>query len=332
MRFPRVVWAGSHLPNAPQMRRRVVKTKSEYINWFNQYNGKMNCYTTVYDFEDINDNTQIDSSVILDRMFLDFDAHDKPLELAHEDFVSVAKRLEEQDILFRSYFSGKGFHIIAKGERVTDIRSIQQYYSELAKDYPTLDRTGIQITRLRRIPNSMNLSSTYGDDKSYFCTPVNYKLGDLDLILETAKTMTPIDIEYGSKKIVFPSVKPIEVSDIEVEMPKPIGKIPILPCLNNAIMVENPSHYARVYLIQWYRDLLSGRERNLPLEQQAELINTVMSELKTIASRDEIWLDWDEHVTRKYVTGIVSKGYHAPSCKTLIPQGYCIGKCWRYCE
>ena len=72
------------------MRRRVVKTKSEYIDWFNQYNGKMNCYTTVYDFEDINDNTQIDSSVILDRMFLDFDAHDKPLELAHSDFVSVA--------------------------------------------------------------------------------------------------------------------------------------------------------------------------------------------------------------------------------------------------
>jgi len=313
------------------MRRRVVKTKSEYINWFNQYNGKMNCYTTVYDFEDINDNTQIDSSVILDRMFLDFDAHDKPLELAHEDFVSVAKRLEEQDILFRSYFSGKGFHIIAKGERVTDIRSIQQYYSELAKDYPTLDRTGIQITRLRRIPNSMNLSSTYGDDKSYFCTPVNYKLGDLDLILETAKTMTPIDIEYGSKKIVFPSVKPIEVSDIEVEMPKPIGKIPILPCLNNAIMVENPSHYARVYLIQWYRDLLSGRERNLPLEQQAELINTVMSELKTIASRDEIWLDWDENVTLKNVRWMVSKGYHAPSCEAiLVPQGYCIGKCWRY--
>jgi len=314
------------------MRRRVVKTKSEYIDWFNQYNGKMNCYTTVYDFEDINDNTQIDSSVILDRMFLDFDAHDKPLELAHSDFVSVAKILEEQDIMFRSYFSGKGFHIIAKGERVTDIRSIQQYYTDLAKDYPTLDRTGIQITRLRRIPNSMNLSSTYGDDKSYFCTPVNYKLGDLDLILETAKTMTPIDLEYGTKKINFPSVKPIEVSDIEVKMPKPIGKIPTLPCLNNAIMVENPSHYARVYLIQWYRDLLSGRERNLPLEQQTELINTVMSELKTIASQDEIWLDWDEQVTRKYVTGIVSKGYHAPSCNTLIAQGHCIGKCWRYCE
>jgi len=314
------------------MRRRVVKTKNEYINWFNQYNGKMNCYTTVYDFEDINDNTQIDSSVILDRMFLDFDAHDKPLELAHSDFVSVAKRLEEQDIMFRSYFSGKGFHIIAKGERVTDIRSIQQYYSELAKDFTTLDRTGIQITRLRRIPNSMNLSSTYGDDKSYFCIPVNYKLEDLDLILETATTMTPIDIEYGTNKIKFPLVKPIELSDIEVEMPKPIGKIPILPCLNNAIMVENPSHYARVYLIQWYRDLLSGRERNLPLEQQTELINTVMSELKTIASQDEIWLDWDERITRKYVTGIVSKGYHAPSCKTLIPQGLCVGKCWRYCE
>jgi len=292
----------------------------------------MNCYTTVYDFGIINDNIQINSSVILDRMFLDFDAHDQPLSAAHDDFVSVAKKLEEQDILFRSYFSGKGFHIIAKGEKVTDIRSIQQYYTKLAKDYPTLDRTGIQTTRLRRVPNSMNLSSTYGNDKSYFCIPINDKLDDLDLILETAKNMVPIDIESGTKKISFPTVLPIEESDIEVEMPKPIGKIPMLPCLHNAIMVENPSHYARVYLIQWYRDLLTGRERNIPLEQQEELINTIMSELQVIASQDEIWLDWDERITRKYVAGIVSKGYDATSCKTLIPQGYCVGKCWRYCE
>jgi hypothetical protein len=292
----------------------------------------MNCYTTVYDFEEINDNIQIDSSVILDRMFLDFDAHDKPLELAHKDFVSVAQKLEDQNIMFRSYFSGKGFHIIAKGERVVDIRSIQQYYTELAKDYPTLDRTGIQINRLRRVPNSMNLSSTYGDDKSYFCIPVNYKSDELDLILETAKNICPIDIEYGSKKIAFPSVKPIELADIEVEMPEPVGSLPILPCLHNSIMVENPSHFARVYLIHWWRDLLTGRERNVSLEQQEKVIDTIMIELEKIASLDEVWLDWNYGVTKMYVSGIVSKGYHTPSCDKLIAQGYCVGKCWRYVE
>tara|TARA_Y100000592_G_scaffold78649_1_gene123767 strand:+ start:3946 stop:4890 length:945 start_codon:yes stop_codon:yes gene_type:complete len=314
------------------MRRKVVKTKSEFLDWFNQFNGKMNCYTTVYDFEDINDNTQIDSSVILDRMFLDFDAHGKPLELAHKDFVEVAKKLESQDIMFRSYFSGKGFHIIALGERVNDIRCIQQYYTELAKDHPTLDSSGIQINRLRRIPNSMNLSTTYDEDKSYFCIPINYKLEDLDLILQSAKNIVPLDIKYGSKRIKFPTVEPIEASDIEVEMPKPVGSLPILPCLHNSIMVENPSHNARVYLIHWWRDLLTGRERNISPEQQEKVIDTIMVELEKIASLDEVWLDWNYDVTKMYVSGIVSKGYHTPSCDKLIAQGYCVGKCWRYVD
>ena len=41
-------------------------------------------------------------------------------------------------------------------------------------------------------------------------------------------------------------------------VPKTTGRLPMLPCLHNAIMTENPSHMARAYLVSWYRDLLSG--------------------------------------------------------------------------
>ena len=51
MKFPREVWAGSHLRNAPQMKRVIVRNKTEFETWVNAFNGKMNCYTTVYDFE-----------------------------------------------------------------------------------------------------------------------------------------------------------------------------------------------------------------------------------------------------------------------------------------
>ena len=96
-------------------------------------------------------------------------------------------------------------------------------------------------------------------------------------------------------------------------------------------MVQNPGHYARVYLVQWYRDILSFGEREISLDNQKEITDTIMSELMEIASKPDVWLDWDYHKTHKYVWGIVSKGYNAPSCyKILIPQGYCIGKCWRY--
>ena len=59
----------------------------------------MNCYTTVYDFADFTDNAKVDSSVILDKMFLDFDAHGEPLENAGKDFISVHKFFVEQNIL-----------------------------------------------------------------------------------------------------------------------------------------------------------------------------------------------------------------------------------------
>ena len=322
MKFPREVWAGSHLKNAPQMKRKIVKNKQEFVQWVNDYNGKMNCYTTVYDFDIVNDNTKIDSSVVLNRMFLDFDAHDEPLENAYRDFMSVGKKLLSNDLMFNAYFSGKGFHIIAHGERVDDIRCIQQYYTELAKDHPTLDRTGIQTNRLRRVPNTLNLSSGK-EGNHYYCMPLDFiSIESLYEILVMAKNRNPLTT-MGSKRIVFPTVKPIHLADIEIEIPKPIGTLPIIPCLHNSIMVENPSHLARVYLTQWYRDLLTLGERNVTSEQQKEVIDLIMKEFAAIASYPEVWLDWDYNKTKKYVS---------VGCGSLITQGYCVGKCWRYHE
>ncbi len=320
------MWAGSHLRNAPQMKRKIVKNKQEYLDWVNAYNGRMNCYTTVYDFEVFGENTKIDNSVVLDRMFLDFDAHDEPLVNAYYDFVGVCTKYLEENIKFRPYFSGQGFHIIVYGEVADDIRSIQRYYSKLATDYDTLDRTGIQTNRLRRVPNTENMKV------GRFCIPVNIESEpSLDDILSLTDGIVADDFVYGSNLVRWPEVEPISMSSVEIDVPDSIGRLPILPCLHNAITVENPSHYARVYLTQWYRDLLSIGQREISLEAQNQIIAKIMEEFREIANVDGIWLDWDESKTRGHVEYIVSRGYNAPGCRSvLIPQGYCIGKCWRY--
>ena len=316
------MWAGSHLRNAPQMKRKIVKSKKEFVDWVNTYNGKMNCYTTVYDYADFTDNAKVDSSVVIDRMFLDFDAHDEPLKNAYEDFRAVHEYFRSYNIKHDTIFSGKGFHIIAYGELADDIRSVQRYYSELAKDYPTLDRTGIQTNRLRRIPNTMNLSTD-----GLYCIPVNPRDWKMDIHWRGHQSQK----QFGNKLIRWPKVKPVAVSEVEIEVPKPLGNLPILPCLHSSITVENPSHYARVYLVQWFRDLLSLGVRDIDDKSKKEISERIMKELKTIASKDDIWLDWDERKTKSHVDFIVNRGYHAPSCKgVLIPQGYCVGKCWRY--
>ena len=313
------------------MKRQIVKNSQEFVDWVNLFNGKMNCYTTVYDYEHYAENAKVESSIILDRMFLDFDSHHEPLLNSFNDMYSVATKFDREDLMFKMYFSGKGFHIILYGEKAYDIRSIQQYYSELAKDYNTLDRTGIQTNRLKRIPNTVNLSSK----GPYFCIPLTFDdiNNGLDYILNRATTGNHKSIKYGSTLKTWNAVAPIEVSKVEIAPPKPPGELPILPCLNNSIMVENPGHYARVYLAQWYRDILAMGERDLPQEKQNEIVEIIMKEFAAIAEHENVWLDWDEGTTRRYVQGIVSKGYHAPGCKSvLIPQGYCPGKCWRYCE
>lgn len=316
------------------MKRQIVKSEEEFRKWVNTYNGIMNCYTTVYDFADFTDNAKVDSSVILDRMFLDFDAHGEPLENAYNDFLGVHRYFVEQNIKHDTIFSGKGFHIIAYGEVADDIRCIQEYYTDLAKNYPTLDRTGIQTNRLRRIPNTMNLSTEEG----LYCYHINPKpfgkfMPNRIKTYLTYSRATNIDSPTGDKLIRWPKVKPVSVSETLIDVPEALGRIPILPCLQNAITVENPSHMARVYLVQWYRDLLSLGVRDVSSDQQEEIVNSIMSELEYLASRENMWLDWDEKVTKKHVEWIVSKGYHAPSCNgSLIPQGYCVGKCWRYHE
>ena len=99
------------------MKRRIVRNRRELIDFINTYNGLMNCYFTIYDFERFNDNVKIDSSIILDRAFLDFDAHgDKTLQEAYDDMSSVLHDLVEDNIKFKAFFSGKGFHVIVFGD------------------------------------------------------------------------------------------------------------------------------------------------------------------------------------------------------------------------
>jgi len=71
------------------MKRKIVSSRNEYINFINAQNNRTNVYTTVYDFERFYETAKDDSSVILDRVFLDFDAHDDSIHDAWRDLKTV---------------------------------------------------------------------------------------------------------------------------------------------------------------------------------------------------------------------------------------------------
>ena len=322
------------------MKRKIVKTKSEYVNFIKVQNNRTNVYTTVYDFGLFAETAKVDSSVIIDRIFFDFDAHEDELESALNDLKIVLEYVSKyQHTIF---FSGRGFHLFVFGKQVDNIRGIQAYFREV-KEYldskvgneNSLDERVGQVTRLRRVPNTVNLASDNGNGIPYYCIPIfqeDIEKG-LEHILETAMSPRLIPRRVtGDTLVSWPDMPPIEAVEGEVKPVVVEGALPLLPCLYNAIMVENPSHMARVYLVSWYRDILTQRMDLSTKESKEKVLNTIVDEIERIVeSSDEVWLDWDKETTRKHARFTVFGNYNAPNCKTkLIPEGYCVGKCWRY--
>lgn len=320
------------------MKRKIVQTKNEYIEFVRVQNNKTNVYTTVYDFENFSGNAKIENSVVINRIFLDFDAHGEgALERAFSDTCTIMEHVKENKWEHSLFFSGRGFHLFIEGEQTHSIRNIQVFFrrmKSLLGENSTLDDRVGQITRLRRVPNTVNLSSSDGNGNSYYCIPLFYDdlQNGLPNILTLAKCHRTIPFrKEGSIKAVFPEAPPLEEIEGEVEVPDYDGTLPILPCLHNATMSENPAHISRAYLVSWYRDLLSGYRDLNTLEDKKKVLDLVIEELRvSFGEKEDVWLDWDERTTRQHAKFTVYGNYNTPSCAKLISDGYCIGKCWRY--
>jgi len=320
------------------MKRKIVQTKNEYLEFVQTQNNKTNVYTTVYDFDEFSDNAKMEHSVIINRVFLDFDAHeDESLKEAFNDVCIVMDYVKENDWEHSLFFSGRGFHLFIEGERTQSIRNIQVFFKQIKSllgTNSTLDDRVGQISRLRRVPNTVNLSSRDENGNPYYCIPLFYE--DLQNGLATLHTLAkyPRTIPYrkeGSIKVIFPEAPPIEDIEGEVDVPSHDGTLPILPCLYHATMSENPAHISRAYLVAWYRDLLSLNQNLKTMEDKQKVLNLVVEELKVVfGEKEDVWLDWDESTTRKHAKFTVYGNYNTPSCGKLISDGYCVGKCWRY--
>ena len=323
------------------MTRKVKFSKSEYVAFVNAQNNRTNVYTTVYDFAEFTEKAKIDSSVIRDRIFFDFDAHEDTIDIAFRDLKVVMDLIYERDYKHTLFFSGRGFHLFVFGKATDSMRNIQILFQEIkeyliskvGKDNTLDDRVG-QTTRLRRVPNTVNMASSDDNGNPYFCIPLLREDMNkpIENILSLAKTQRQIPFEIqGKNYAVFPQAPPIKAMEGEVDVPETIGKLPMLPCLYNAVMTENPSHLSRAYLVSWYRDLLSGYQDLENFEQKQKVLDLVVEELERVfAESDSVWLDWDKNETRKHAKFTVFNNYNTPHCDKLISEGYCVGKCWRY--
>ena len=318
-----------------------MTTKNDYIKFVKSHNNKTNVYTTVYDFEYFTETMPVEDSVIIDRIFLDFDAHEDDLDKAWRDVKAVMELVISNNYKHTLFFSGRGFHLFLFGKRAKDMRDVQALFKQI-KSYlvmkvgkdNTLDERVGQKTRLRRVPNTVNMASSDGEGNARYCIPLTIDDLSLDIeeILSIAKKPRHLPFQKGGKnEVVFPVAPPIEAMEGSVSVPSSVGKLPMLPCLHNAVMVENPTHLARAYLVAWYRDLLSGYTDLTTHADKQKVHELVVEELERVfADSDSVWLDWDKNETIKHSRFTVHNNYNTPHCDRLISEGFCVGKCWRY--
>ena len=318
-----------------------MTTKNDYIEFVKSHNNKTNVYTTVYDFEYFTETMPVEDSVIIDRIFLDFDAHEDDLDKAWRDVKAVMELVISNNYKHTLFFSGRGFHLFLFGKRAKDMRDVQALFKQI-KSYlvmkvgkdNTLDERVGQKTRLRRVPNTVNMASSDGEGNARYCIPLTIDDLSLDIeeILSIAKKPRHLPFQKGGKnEVVFPVAPPIEAMEGSVSVPSSVGKLPMLPCLHNAVMVENPTHLARAYLVAWYRDLLSGYTDLTTHADKQKVHELVVEELERVfADSDSVWLDWDKNETIKHSRFTVHNNYNTPHCDRLISEGFCVGKCWRY--
>jgi len=340
MRFPREVWAGSPVENAIQPKRVVVNDERYFRQFVLDHNGKMNVYTSVYDYDEFSNNRGLEHTVNIDRIFLDIDAHSGELEQAYDDLKKLHKWLLAEDYIHNLAFSGRGFYIFVHGLRTFDLRRVKAFYNichDVINKSKTLDSRVINTARLRRVQNTYHMGA-----KKFSINLFSEDLDNsLEYILNLAKSPRHMPKKYyGSQKVDWPDVKKMEVAEIEIKSVESPATLPILPCLKAAVMTHNPLHQVRHYLVQWYNEMLTDMvifEENLDCRQDevgGEALNDIVSiickEIDEIASNEDVWIDYNAPKTRKAVDYVVKKRYLAPSCQTLINNGYCVGKCWRY--
>ena len=153
------------------MKRKKMTTKNEYFEFVKSHNNRTNVYTTVYDFEHFTETMPVEDSVIIDRIFLDFDAHEDNLDMAWRDVKVVMEMVIDNDYLHTLFFSGRGFHLFLFGKTTKNMRNVQTFFREVkqlldlkvGKNNSLDERVG-QKTRLRRVPNTVNMSSSDGKE------------------------------------------------------------------------------------------------------------------------------------------------------------------------
>lgn len=325
------------MPREIGLKRARCTDVTDYHRYIKALNGKSNLYTSLYSFRD-KDRDQpwrfSHASAVIDRAWWDFDAGERgTIDEVKDDVGQLLGRLDGD---IRVVATGRGFHVHQLFSRSVVGRDFHaplgRYQRLMAQGLKTLDGVGFPA-KMTRIPDTYNVTRK----RWAVNVPVDALRNDIHAfrIPDTPRAEWAVyDPFTGAKSASsFDFVKWVADNPApEVKMQKfqgdvsSIGDIPIPPCLDKAVRVDNPGHEVRVALVQhlaeemrWFADPMT-----VPAEQKREMEDGIFDFISDLG-----WEGFKPHLTRQGIrTNLNYK--QSPSCKWYVARGMCVGKCWRY--
>ena len=321
------------LPREFSRKRFFINSMEVYLNHINFFNTKDEVYTNTYSyketyFDEYNREKFDRKSIIIDRIPFDFDT-----DGAYEDMYELYCYLKGKNISQTVVFSGRGYHVYihTKIDTTNTILDVSLFQNKIVKQLGlNVDPTIVgNPSHLIRIPG------TYNKRRGRFCISLTEEEINTshEEICELAKVQRKgiIKLEGGLFKLEhykssdtlpdFPTFnKPLEDLDIDLDL--------LIPCLTTNIRSGGYlPHNERVWICQYLSEIYrNGRH---PSSLNENELNGIVNEI--VDFFEDIVVDFDRNLTRKYVKGIVKKYLNSPSCNTLKMNGKCVENefCWR---
>ena len=331
----------SQFPREFGLKRRIVKTEADFWRQVNLHNGKMNCYTTLYDYDEQTEwGKPIYESCIWDRMLWDFDNEG---DLANELMLQLTDHLVSSDILHTNVFSGRGYHnyTFCKPNLQSPAYAIRAYQAEVCKDLgismdvkngldPTSIANGTKIIRIigtmntraegRRaclsIPRSMlRAGHTAVREHARIPNMKMHKVGKVEIDLSS----------YDIEAVDFNTVYGGEA--IELGEATPIMKEELPPCIVSLLDNPNVKDDGRQVVMSFLGYLArEGVEpKALTYDSRQQATDIVMQAIAEHSNPETS--KWKKYTPRRRVSNVIDNILHPYSCNRLRDMGLCVDEC-----
>tara|TARA_Y100000593_G_scaffold24285_1_gene48337 strand:- start:3084 stop:4142 length:1059 start_codon:yes stop_codon:yes gene_type:complete len=323
------------------LKRSLCKTDTQFRTYIRGLNGKTSLYMSLYSFDSTDPQRpwRVDyTTAIMDRAWWDFDSQGD-IEQVKRDVAVLLSRIKQHGSDIRMVATGRGFHIhqmLSHSVRGRDwSNKLQHYEREMGKGLETLDGVGYP-EKITRIPDTFNPKRNRWcvviDTTQFMADPLGYIIPKKpDPSLKSHCPYRAGDALPGALDIRGWVAPPHSTNGALEAIPAAFlggdgDTVPIPPCLDRAIRVNNPRHEIRVALVQHMAENLRwfGSASTMTAEMKKSIEDQITQFISTLK-----WNDYNEGITRKAIRTLL-KYDRTPSCAWFVSRNLCPGQCWRY--